>query len=91
VSVTAGLWLASTGMTGALAESGTFAATPTEPPGNAWRTAAPESAGFDPRLLAGALTAVADHGVPVHSLLLGRGGRIVLDAYAHPSCATWPA
>jgi CubicO group peptidase (beta-lactamase class C family) len=53
-------------------------------PTHAWRTSSPEAQGMDSRVLARALDFARDSAVPIHSLLIVRNGRIVLDAYFHP-------
>jgi CubicO group peptidase (beta-lactamase class C family) len=60
-------------------------AAPTEAaPGDTWPTTAPEAAGLSSTVLAEGLMAVDGSGMPVHSLLLVRDGRLVVDAYLYP-------
>ena len=47
-------------------------------------TAAPEARGFDSGRLAEVLPQIDASGLPIHSLLLMRGGEVILDAYFHP-------
>lgn len=71
----------------ASAEASAPAASPLLPhrwPTDAWQTAAPETRGFDSTVLAEGLQQLAEHGNRMHSLLIVRGGTLVLDAYAYP-------
>ena len=54
------------------------------PRADGWRTATPETEGMDSPTLADGLRQLAAHHSPIHSLLIARHGRIVLDAYAYP-------
>jgi CubicO group peptidase (beta-lactamase class C family) len=56
-------------------------------PTHGWRTSTPEAQGMDSRALTRALTFVRDSQVPIHSLLIVRHGRVVLDAYFYPFAA----
>jgi CubicO group peptidase (beta-lactamase class C family) len=47
-------------------------------------TAAPEAEGFSSARLAEVLLAIGERGVPIHSLLVERGERIILDAAFYP-------
>src|ERR1044071_8846262 len=49
-----------------------------------WRTAAPEEVGIDSAPLVEMLDFVRARSIPVHSIQLVRGGRLVLDAYIYP-------
>ena len=49
-----------------------------------WRTAAPEAHGFDSTIMAEGLRAIRQDGTKIHSLLIVRGGEVVLDAYFYP-------
>lgn len=53
-------------------------------PTNGWETATPEAHGFDSSRLADALLAIRDKGLPVHSIVLVRGGEMMLEAYFYP-------
>ena len=53
-------------------------------PTNGWRTAAPETHGFDSAITARGLRAIRQDGTRVHSLLVVSGGEIILDAYFSP-------
>jgi CubicO group peptidase (beta-lactamase class C family) len=53
-------------------------------PATDWATATPEQAGFDAAQLADGLLAIRASGAPIHSLLLIRHGRLVLDATFYP-------
>ncbi|MBI4601838.1 MAG: serine hydrolase [Planctomycetes bacterium] len=53
-------------------------------PTSGWRTASPESRGIDSAALAEALLHARASGSHVHSLLVVRGGYLVLEAYFHP-------
>jgi CubicO group peptidase (beta-lactamase class C family) len=53
-------------------------------PTRGWATSTPEAQGIDSNALAGALAAIRAEHLPVHSLLIERHGRIVLDAYFYP-------
>ena len=73
---------------GLLAELGiaASAAFPAERPGSpqAWRTATPEEVGLDSVPLVQMCDFVRERQIPVHSVQLVRGGRLVLDAYFYP-------
>src|SRR5436190_3305889 len=49
-----------------------------------WRTAAPEEVGIDSTQLMEMLDFVRARSIPVHSIQLVRGSRLVLDAYIYP-------
>ena len=49
-----------------------------------WPISTPEEQGVDSEKLLGALDFIRDEQIPVHSLLVMRDGKIVLDAYMHP-------
>jgi CubicO group peptidase (beta-lactamase class C family) len=72
----------------ALASATARAQQPTAPDGywptHGWRASTPEAQGMDSRALTRALAFVRDKQVPIHSLLIVRNGRVVLDAYFHP-------
>ncbi len=53
-------------------------------PTNGWQTTTPEEQGFDSVKLAEGLSAIQKAGIPVHSLLLVRDGKILLEAYFYP-------
>jgi CubicO group peptidase (beta-lactamase class C family) len=53
-------------------------------PTEGWTTSTPEAQGLDSAVLATALETIRARNLPVHSLLIARHGRIVLDAYFHP-------
>ncbi|MBV8800676.1 MAG: serine hydrolase [Alphaproteobacteria bacterium] len=53
-------------------------------PTHGWLTSTPEAQGLDSGVLASALETIRARHLPVHSLLIERHGRIVLDAYFHP-------
>jgi CubicO group peptidase (beta-lactamase class C family) len=53
-------------------------------PTHGWRTSTPEAQGMDSRALTRALSFIRDKQVPIHSLLIVRNGRVVLDAYFSP-------
>lgn len=53
-------------------------------PTNGWRTAAPETHGFDSAIMAQGLGSIVKDGTKVHSLLVVSGGDILLDAYFYP-------
>lgn len=53
-------------------------------PTSSWTTSTPEAQGLDSAVLADALETIRARNLPVHSLLIARHGRIVLDAYFHP-------
>jgi CubicO group peptidase (beta-lactamase class C family) len=49
-----------------------------------WRTAAPEAHGFDSAITARGLRSIRVDGTRIHSLMIVRGGEVVLDAYFYP-------
>ena len=53
-----------------------------------WRRATPESQGIDSDALAGIFDAVREQRAAVHSLLVVRNGRLVLEAYFYPYSGT---
>ncbi len=53
-------------------------------PTHGWLTSTPEAQGLDSDALADALETIRARHLPVHSLLIARHGRIVLDTYFHP-------
>jgi CubicO group peptidase (beta-lactamase class C family) len=53
-------------------------------PTNGWRTAPPETHGFDSAITAHGLRAIIQDGTRIHSLLVVSGGEIILDAYFYP-------
>jgi CubicO group peptidase (beta-lactamase class C family) len=53
-------------------------------PTTGWPVATPESEGMDSGVLADMLDHVRDHRLPVHSVLIVRHGRVVLDATVYP-------
>jgi CubicO group peptidase (beta-lactamase class C family) len=53
-------------------------------PTDGWRSAPPETQGFDSAILADALLSLREEGVPVHSVLLIRDGYLLLDADFYP-------
>ena len=62
---------------------------PTQPepetwPTNGWQTTTPEEQGFDSLKLAEGLSAIQKTGIPIHSVLLVRDGKILLEAYFYP-------
>lgn len=59
-------------------------APPSEWPTQAWPTSAPEEQGVDATLLAAGLQAIRQQGLKLHSLLLVRNGKLLLDAYFYP-------
>lgn len=66
----------------------TVAAPPPPPPifwpTHGWQTSTPEAQGLDSAVLADAMETIREKHLPVHSLLIERHGRIVLDAYFYP-------
>jgi CubicO group peptidase (beta-lactamase class C family) len=60
------------------------AATPDYWPTRSWKTSTPEEQGIDSVKLAEGLQAIKDNNIAIHSLLLIRNGRIVVDAYFYP-------
>src|SRR5205823_7665122 len=50
----------------------------------AWLTATPEEVGIDSGPLVEMLDFLRERQIPVHSIQLVRGGRLVLDAYFYP-------
>ncbi|HEX3429817.1 MAG TPA: serine hydrolase [Rhizomicrobium sp.] len=63
------------------------AAPPVLWPTNGWQTATPEAQGIDSTILADALVQIRARRIPVHSLLIERHGKIVLDSYFYPFAA----
>jgi CubicO group peptidase (beta-lactamase class C family) len=53
-------------------------------PTHGWQTTTPEEQGFDSLKLAEGLAAIQRSGMPIHSLLLVRNGRILLEANFYP-------
>ncbi|HSL44021.1 MAG TPA: serine hydrolase [Anaerolineales bacterium] len=53
-------------------------------PTNGWRTAAPESHGFDSAIMAEGLRAMRRDGTKIHSLMVVHAGEVILDAYFYP-------
>jgi CubicO group peptidase (beta-lactamase class C family) len=53
-------------------------------PTKEWRSSTPEQQGVDSAQLANALTAIKQHDIRTHSLLLVRNGYVILDAYFFP-------
>lgn len=53
-------------------------------PTNGWRSAAPEAHGFDSAITAHGLRSIREDGTRIHSLMIVRGGEVVLDAYFYP-------
>jgi CubicO group peptidase (beta-lactamase class C family) len=49
-----------------------------------WTTSTPEAQGLDSEALADAMDTIHARRLPVHSLLIVRHGKLVLDAYFHP-------
>lgn len=59
-------------------------APPFEWPTQAWPTSTPEEQGIDAAKLAAGLQAIRQQGLNLHSLLLVRNGKVLLDAYFYP-------
>src|SRR2546421_3845664 len=53
-----------------------------------WVTAAPEEVGVDSTALVEMFDYIRQHNLPVHSVQIIRGGRLILDAYFYPYNAT---
>jgi CubicO group peptidase (beta-lactamase class C family) len=53
-------------------------------PTHGWRTSSPEAQGMDSRVLTRALGFIREKQIPIHSLLIVRNGRVVLDTYFYP-------
>jgi CubicO group peptidase (beta-lactamase class C family) len=53
-------------------------------PTNGWQTTTPEEQGFDSVKLAEGLAAIQKADIPIHSLLVIRDGKILLEAYFYP-------
>jgi CubicO group peptidase (beta-lactamase class C family) len=53
-------------------------------PGDSWSSSTPEEQGIDSEKLADALAAMKKDRVPIHSLLVVRHGRVIVDAYFYP-------
>ncbi len=53
-------------------------------PTEGWRSGTPEEQGFDSAKLAQALLAMRERNIAIHSLLIIRGGTVVVDAYFYP-------
>lgn len=60
------------------------ASTPDYWPTKEWRSTTPEQQGVDSAKLAEALTAIRQHDIRIHSLLLVRNGYVILEAYFFP-------
>lgn len=67
-----------------MAPAGEPAASGAPSPSPAWRSATPESQGFDSALLADAVRSLDDRDLAIHALVLVRGGAVVLDAAFYP-------
>lgn len=59
-------------------------------PTDRWPVAKPESQGFDSGKLAEALSTIRELELDIHSLLIVRDGKIILDAYFYPYDGTTP-
>jgi CubicO group peptidase (beta-lactamase class C family) len=59
-------------------------AAPTYWPTQGWQTSTPEEQGFDSAKLAAGLQAMRDKNINIHSLLVVRNGKILLDATFYP-------
>lgn len=57
---------------------------PTLWPTHGWATSTPEEQGIDSNVLIAAMDTIRERHLPVHSLLIERHGKIVLDAYFAP-------
>lgn len=55
-----------------------------KPPTEGWSKASPEEVGIDSSVLADALEFIHERKLPIHSLLLVRDGRLILEAYFFP-------
>jgi len=64
--------------------------TPDYWPTEGWRTTTPERQGVDSRILAKAVNTIRERSLPVHSLLVVRGGYVVLDVNFHPCSGEVP-
>ncbi|RPI96813.1 MAG: class C beta-lactamase-related serine hydrolase, partial [Chloroflexi bacterium] len=53
-------------------------------PTQGWRSSTPEEQGIDSDKLAGALAAIQGDGVHIHSLMMVRNGKAIVDAYYYP-------
>lgn len=53
-------------------------------PTGGWQTSTPEEQGFDSVKLAEGLLSMQDAGIPIHSLMLVRDGKVFLEAYFYP-------
>jgi len=53
-------------------------------PTRKWQSSTPESQGMDSEVLAQAFDYVRERRIRIHSLLIARNGRVVLDAYFYP-------
>jgi len=53
-------------------------------PPQGWKTSTPEEQGLDSAKLAEGLQTMREWNLPIHSLLIVRGGAVVLDAYFYP-------
>ena len=51
---------------------------------NGWPISTPEEQGIDSEKLLAALNFIQDKKIPIHSLLIIRDGKLLLDAYMHP-------
>jgi CubicO group peptidase (beta-lactamase class C family) len=64
--------------------SGTEVPAPDYWPTTGWRTAVLEAHGFDSAITAHGLRSLREDGTRIHSLLMVRGGEVILDAYFYP-------
>lgn len=71
-------------LTGCAATRPVTMAPPDYWPTEGWRTTSPERQGVDSRVLANAVKILREQSIPVHSLLVIRGGYVVLDVNFHP-------
>lgn len=53
-------------------------------PGKAWPTSTPEKQGMDSEKLAKGLAAMQEDGTPIHSLMIIRHDKVIVDAYFYP-------
>src|SRR5512140_632217 len=53
-------------------------------PTDGWQATTPEEQGFDSLKLTEGLAAIQKAGLPIHSLLIVRNGRILLETYFYP-------
>ena len=75
---------ASTTADNAPAAAAVPAAPPEIWPTAGWSTSTPEAQGIDSAVLADALEQIRTRHIPIHSLLIERHGKIVLDSYFYP-------